>query len=121
MSAKLIAINGSYKSWTQRRYILAFGFHGRTRLLVWANGIEDALDECIDWLAEHQPGLLCDENVNEEYREALADGCGESEAWERATADTICGGNAGHHLLAWECRILAEDPDRATIKAIEAT
>ncbi len=117
---KIIAINGSDAYWTRHRYVLAFGAYGWTRLLVWANSLDEALDECIDWLAEHAPGLLCDENVNEDYREALAEGCGESEAWERATADTVCGGNAGNHILSHEWFILAEDPDRQTIKSIES-
>lgn len=62
---KLTIINRpSFKS--QNRYILAFGSYGHTVLMAFADNLEDAVDECIDWCAENAPGLLCTDYVNED-------------------------------------------------------
>jgi hypothetical protein len=115
---KIIPVNGSDRNWTKHRYILAFGAYGWTRLMVWANSLEDALDEAIDWIAENAPGLLCDDQVAEAYREAITEGKSEDEAHEIATEDTTCGGNAGHYILSWEWCIVAEDPSRAEVLSL---
>lgn len=101
-----------------KRWVLAFGAYGNHVLLVWANHLEDALDECLDWISENAPGLLCDNEVVECYQAALKDGKNDYTAWEDATVDTICGGNSGHYINSWECMILAENPDRSTLKEI---
>lgn len=118
--SKIIAVNGSDRDWTSHRYVLAFGAYGWTRLMVWANNLENALDEAIDWIADNKPDLLCNEQVNEAYAEAIAEGLDEDAAYERATEDTVCGGNCGHYILSWEWSILAEDPTRDEVKALEA-
>jgi hypothetical protein len=46
---KIIPINGSDRDWTKHRYIPCFGAYGDTLLMVWANDLDDALDECVDW------------------------------------------------------------------------
>ncbi len=116
MSAdSIVAVNGSDRTWTRHRYILAFGAYGWTRLMVWANSLDDALEEAGDWIEEHAPGLFCDEQVREAYEEALTEGKSEEEAQEEAEVDTtsVCSGN--HYLLSWEWMILAEDPSRAQV------
>jgi hypothetical protein len=110
-------VNPTDRDWTHHRYILAFGAYGWTRLMVWANSLDAALDEAIDWIANNAPGLLADEQVNEAYREAIAEGKTEEEAQEEAEIDTTCGGNSGHYLLSWEWTVIAEDPSRAEVKA----
>ena len=116
---KIIPVNGHDRRWTRHRYILSFGAYGSTRLMVWANHLEDALDEAIDWIADNAPGLLCDDEVSEEYERAIKEGLSEEEAHERATEDTTCGGNAGHYILSYEWSIVAEDPTRADILAMQ--
>jgi|SRR5579885_1392820 len=106
----LHVINFSDRHWTRHRYVLCFGAYGWTKCLVWANSLDDALDECVDWIADNAPGLLCDDQVNEEYHRAIAEGKSEEEAQEEATIDTTCAGNNGHYLLSWEWGICAEDP-----------
>ena len=116
---KIVPINPGDSDWTEHRYILAFGAYGWTVLMVWANGLEDALDECVDWLADNDPGLLCDKEVADEYKRAIADGKSEEEAQAAAEVDTTCAGNSGHYLHSWEWTIVAEDPTRAEVLAIQ--
>lgn len=113
-------VNATDRSWTRHRYILWFGAYGTTRLMIYANSLNDALDEGIDWIAKHEPGLLADNQVHEEYNRLIAKGKSEEEAQEEASVDTICGGNAGNYLHSWEWGIVAEDPTRAEIKALMA-
>jgi len=108
-------VNPGDKSWARHRYLLTFGVIGPKVLLVWANSLEDALDEAVDWLAEHAPGLLCDEEVREAYQNALARGLSEEDAQTEATMDTTQAGNEGHYLHSWEWT-LVEDPSRSQIK-----
>ena len=89
-------------------YILVFDAYASTRLLVYARHLEAALDECVDWIAEHEPGLLCDDAVADEYKRAIAEGCSDEEAFEEATIDTTCAGDAGHYLPSWEWGIALE-------------
>ena len=89
----------------ERRFLVTLGAYGDTLLIVWARCDQDALDEAIDWCVDNEPGLLCDEAVADEYREAIAEGLDEDDARERAEVDTICGGNCGNYLRAWEVGI----------------
>lgn len=120
---QLTAINSNDRDWTSNRYVLAFGAYGWTKLLVWANSLEDALEECADWCADNAPGLLCDNEVAEEYERALSAAKMDPElddeerqniAWEESIVDTIvCDNN--HYFLAWEVHIVCENPTRAQL------
>lgn len=48
-------------------YVFALGAYGWTRLLVFASSLEAAVEEIGPWAAEHAKGLLCDEQVSQEY------------------------------------------------------
>lgn len=109
---KITAVNGSDRGWTKHRYILSFD---GTVLMVWANSLNQALDEAVDWIADHAPGILADEAVQEAYLEALASGMTEEEAQSEAEMDTTCAGNNGHYLNSWEWGIVAEDPSRTQV------
>ena len=125
---KINIVNPSEREFTKHRYILWFGAYASTHCLVWANNLDDALDECVDWLAENAPGLLADEEVQAEYKReyeaAIAEGLGEEEACERAIevseVDTTHAGSAGHYLHSWEWGITAENPTRKEIKKLQA-
>lgn len=110
-------VNGSDKSTYRRRYLFSFGAYGWTQCLVWANYLEDALDEAVDWIAEHAPGLLCDAQVREAYAEAMASGLSEDEAIEKAEIDMTRAGNEGHYIASWEWRV-TENPSRALLKSL---
>lgn len=104
-----------------QRFVLAFGAYGRTVCLVWADHLEDALDECIDWAKDNAPGLFCDDSVNEEYNRAIAEGKSEDEAYEKSTVDTICAGKRHcRYMLAGDVHLVCENPDRQTLKEIVA-
>lgn len=108
---RIVDINPETHSYRfSHRYVLAFGAYGETLLLVRAEGIEDALSEAIDWLVDNEPGYIIDDQVNEEYARAIAEGLSEEKAMERAEQDTISGGNAGNHISSAEWTIVAEDP-----------
>lgn len=111
-------VNPGDKHFAKNRWCLAFGAYGSNVLLVWANHLEDALDECIDWIADHAPGLLCVNEVAEAYQRAIAEGKDEETAYTESTVDTICAGNCGNYINSWEVQILAENPDRRTLKEI---
>lgn len=121
---KIIPINFSNRHWTSSRFILCFGAYGDTMLMVWANHLDDALDECVDWISENAPGLLCNDEVNEIYRDELgrllasgmSDENAESEAYETATQDVTTAGNYGDHILSYEWNIVCENPTREQIK-----
>jgi len=117
--AKIEIVNPNDSDWTKHRYILWFGACGATYLMVWANSLDDALDEAIDWCVEHAPGLLCDDQVNEAYNAALEEGKSEEEAMEIAEMDVTTGGNYGNHVLSWEWGIAVENPTRQQILELQ--
>jgi hypothetical protein len=106
-------------------YVFAFGAYGWTRLMVWGDSLDSALDEAIDWLVENEPGHIVDEQVNEEY-ERLCEEYGpllltdevRQQLQEEAEQDTTCGGNCGNRILSHEWSILAEDPTAEDLRAI---
>jgi len=108
----VIIVNPPDRSWTRHRYVLWFGAYGETRLMVWANSLDDALDEAVDWIVDHAPGLLADESVREEYNRLIAEGKSEDEAQEEAEVDTTTAGNCGNYLNSCEWGITLEDPTR---------
>jgi hypothetical protein len=111
-------VNSGDSGWTRHTYVLAFGAYGWTRLFVWANNLQHALDEAIDWLVENAPGHIVDDQLQEDYEAFLADGLSEEEAQEKAEEDTTCGGNCGNRILSHEWSILAEDPTAEDLRAI---
>jgi hypothetical protein len=114
-------LNGFNKHFCKRRFVIAFGAYGNVVFLVYAPHLEDALDECIDHIADpknHLTGLLSDEHVNHEYKLLIAEGKDEETAYTEATVDTISGGNCGNYLNNWEVNLLVENPDRRTLKEI---
>ncbi len=72
-------------------YYFTFGAVGATHLLVWSaynEGLEGALEEAAEWLAEEAPGhITSDEEIRELIEEAEAEGLDEEAAYEQATAD----------------------------------
>jgi hypothetical protein len=116
---KITPVNASDKDWTRHNYVLAFGAYGDTLLRVWGNSLDDALDEAVDWIADHAPGLLADDEVNDEYKRLVSEGMSEEEAQEEATVDTTTAGNAGNYLHSSEWTVVVEDPSRADIFEIQ--
>jgi hypothetical protein len=113
----LVIVNGTDRDWTRGRYVLWFGEISPHYLMVWANGLDSALDKAVDWVADNAPGLLADESVAEEYQAAIAEGLEPEAAFEKASVDTTCAGNNGHYLLSWHWGILFENPSRVEIKS----
>ena len=100
-----------------KRWLFHFGAYGWTRVLVYADSLDDALDEAIDWLVDNAPGHIVDDEVEEEYQRGIAEGLSEEEAMARAEEDTTCGGNAGNRILSYEWTVW-EDPTRADLKGL---
>lgn len=113
---RVTPVNPSDRNWTKHRYILAFGAYGDTLLMVWANSLDDALDECVDWIADNAPGLLADDEVADEFKRLVSEGMSEEQAMEQAEIDTTCAGTYPfHYLHSWEWTIVAEDPSRKDV------
>ena len=108
------------------RFVFGLGAYGWTKVCVYADHLDSAFDEAIDWMVEHTPGLIRDDEVNEIYREAydkaIAAGLGDEDAngraWEEAEVDTISGGNCGNHVHCGDFHLIAEDPDRETMLSL---
>jgi hypothetical protein len=111
-------VNPGDKDWTSGRFLLWFGAYGDTKLLVWANSLEDALDAAVDWLETNAPGMLLGGvELEELHAAAVADGNGADQAWEVATADLTCAGNGGRYLPSWEWGLVSENPTRGELLA----
>ena len=126
---KINVANASNKSWTRHRYILWFGACGATYVLVYANSLDDALEEAADWLADNAPGHLTTHSSGELkdlYTESLNDWRQEHEGepseedeWriqEDATAD-LTYTEAGW-LTSYEWGISGEDLTPAEIRTL---
>ncbi len=105
--------NPGNAGWVRHRYLFSLGAYGWTKVLVWANDLDDALDEAAEWCEEHAPELFCDGAVQELFAEATTEGYDEEEAWEHAEVDTVRTDN-GHWFLSWEVSFI-EDPTREDI------
>jgi hypothetical protein len=132
--SQLVLVNPSDKSWTRHRYVLSFGAVGTTHLLVWGNGLDDALEEAAEYLADNAPGHIM-RHDSDELGELLNEAMGElypqydsfealtSELqWaceEKATAD-LTHTEAGY-LTSYEWFVTLEDPTRAELKAFIAS
>jgi hypothetical protein len=115
---RIVLVNADDHYLWKHTYVLAFGAYGDTILMAYANSLDNALDECIDWLAERAPGHIIDAQVEEAYHQARNEGLSEEEAQERAEEDTTVGGNYGQHIISAEWSIVAEDPTEEQLAEI---
>lgn len=115
---EIVLVNPTDRDWTTQNFILCFGAYGNTVLRVWANSLDCAFDEAIDYIAEFCPGLLYDEQVTEAYNEAIQNGMSEDEAMDEATIDMTIGGNCGNYIASWEWQIVCENPTRNDLKTL---
>ena len=115
---RFIPVNSSDRHFVRHRYVLWFGTTGTQYLLVWANNLEGAIDEAVDWLVDNSPGHIVDDLVAEEYRRAIAEGKDEETAMDEAESDCTIAGNRGNYILSYEWGIQFEDPSRADLLGI---
>ena len=111
-------VNGSDQQWSRHSYVLWFGCPmAPTKLLVYADSLDSALEECGYWLEDNAPGVFCNDMVSEEYQNAIDAGKSEEEADELATIDvTIL--DRGNYILSYEWGMVAEDPTREELAQI---
>jgi hypothetical protein len=128
---EIVLVNPSYRDWTRHNYVLWFGAVGTTVLRVWANSLDDAIEEAAGWLADHAPGHVM-AHWGEEHIALVREVCEEEgiafpapgeapdaafyESCERAEADLTY--TESGYLTSYEWGILAEDPDRADLDAL---
>lgn len=93
------------RGYSDERNLVHIGWKGRSHLsttfivinfLVWGNP-DSCIDQIVDYLAEHAPGLLDTDYVNKKIERLISEGKTYSEAWEQATIDMI-GGNCGNYI-----------------------
>jgi hypothetical protein len=111
-------VNASDRDWAAHNFIFGFGAYGDTLVRAWGRGVEDALEHAMEWIADHEPGILANEAVQDEYKRALAEGKSEEEAIEEAEVDTTQDGS-GNYVNSWEWTIVAEDPTREQVLQIQ--
>ena len=63
-----IANSGDVDSW-DGLWLFQFGAYGSTNVYVWADGLESAFEEAVEWLDDNAPGLLTTVG-DEDYRNA---------------------------------------------------
>lgn len=132
---QIVIVNPSDRGYTRHRYVL---WAGPLYLMIWADDLESASEIMCDHLVEHAPGLLCDEQVEELYREKMAEIEAEEgplpalaparareeekrqeRAREYAESDTTCFGHDGiHYIASDEWGISLEDPEREELLAL---
>ena len=112
-------VNFEDRHWTRDRFILQFGPYGDTRLMIFANNLQEAIDVAIDWIGENEPGLLANDQRDEAFLEARSEGMTEDEAWDCAGEDLTIGGNCGDCILSHEWAIIAENPTREQINGLK--
>jgi hypothetical protein len=116
---RITIINPGDKSWTRHRYVLWFDAHAPLYLMAFANSLDDALDECVDYLEDaNLPGYFVDDIVNAEFARFVAEGMDEEDAREHAEADTTTAGNHGRYLNSEDWGVEAEDPTDAQLRQI---
>jgi hypothetical protein len=125
----IVILNPSDRDWKRHRYVLWFGACGSTRIMVWANGLEDALEECAAYLADHAPGHIMAE-WSDEHEKLIAEVCEErgvafpdgfqalkdDAKWEICTAaEADLTRTESGFITSYEWGIYAEDPERGEV------
>jgi len=119
-SKGLIFLNPASKDYAKHRYILWFDAHAPTYFVVWADSLQDAIDEVADeWMEKNAPGWFMDEPIEENYKEALEEGMDEGQAQEHATVDMTPVGGYGRYISSEDWGIEAEDPSRERILELQ--
>ena len=111
MKYKAIAVNVDA---TLPRFLIQLGAYGHTRLLIGAYHEDEALELAAEWCEEHAPGHLYNEEVEEAYREGIAEGLSEEEAQTRAEIDMIPR-DCGRYLSAADVYIIM-NPTAADVR-----
>jgi hypothetical protein len=71
-------------------FAMHFGAYGTTRLLLWADHLETALELAAEWLAQYAPGhISTEEHIGQLVKEVQEEepGISDEDAYEKATAD----------------------------------
>jgi hypothetical protein len=125
---KINVANPSDKSFHDHSFLIALGAYGWTRILVYADHLEDAIDEVAEWCVKHAPGHIMqegDEYLTELRKEACEDAGlvwpppspGDSDlmqpyysAFEGAEADLMY--TESGYLTSHEVHLVAENPSK---------
>jgi len=85
---KVTMLNPTYKNYFRHSYVLWFGACAASYLHVYANSLDDALEECAAYLAEYAPGHIM-KHGSEEHVALLKEACEEHGVeWD---PDKFCG------------------------------
>lgn len=101
------------RNWDRRythRFVFWFGQGDAAWLMAYAHDEDEALEMCVDWIVEHAPGRLADEQVEENFKELVkeykekhpGEEPTEEEMWQmqdEAASDTTSFSHDGIHYL----------------------
>jgi hypothetical protein len=116
--ANIPIVNPGDAEWKDTLFELQFGAYGSTRLYVWADHLEDAFEEAVEWLDENAPGHLINLTTADLKEAAKDEGITWQSHWpdwgdpdfekviERAEADLTLIGHTtlkhGQYVASWE-------------------
>lgn len=113
---KINIANPSERAFQRNSFLFWFGAYGSTYVLAYGAHLEDALESAVDWIVDNEPGHLMDDEVQEAYERAIAEGKDEEEAIEEAEMDMTGFGHSGmHYLASWEWGIVVESPTKSQL------
>jgi hypothetical protein len=94
-------INPNDYDWARELFLFSFGAYGDDLMLVFANGVEKALEIAASDLLAHSPGSFVDqEEMKQLYDEALEESSSEEETQEKATVDLTY--TESGYIPSWE-------------------
>lgn len=67
-------VNPENRDYVSSRFILWFGAYGTTRLMVWENHLEDAIETAAEWLAKYAPGHIMP-MWGDDHKELVKEAC----------------------------------------------
>lgn len=115
---RIIVVNQDEADVWAHRYLFRFGgftFAGVRYLLVYADGLDSAIDGLIDWVDANEPDSIMTAQVNARYQEAMNEGMSEDAAIESAETDMTRGGNAGEYIASEDWSVIGEDPSEENL------
>lgn len=131
---KVYLVNPENRDFADQRFVLWFGAHCASYLMVWSDSLESAIEDAAEYLAEHMPGHIMTHD-SDEYLDLLKEACEglgleypipewAARVWdtpyERAVeeAESDLTPTESGFLTSYEWGIASENPTRADLESL---